>query len=425
MTGRMFRPSVVGAAIALAASQAHSAGFQLVEHSATGAGRVFAGEAVIADNASVLARNPAAMARFDRISVSGALTYIAPDVYVRGNYASAPSDEVNNSTLTNNDVVPGAPVPAGYFIQPLNDKWAWGFAMFSNFGLASEFPADYPAGALAGETHLITVNLNPNVSYRINEQWSIGAGFNAVYGDAELKRNFGVNDSGIPAGATSASLKGDGWGFGWNIGLMWELNENHRFGLAYRSKIDVDFEGDYYSDLPEGLIAGPNGPAGTSGQNIPGELTLNLPDMLEFSGYHRLNEKFAVHYSYMWIGWSTFQEIRGTTEEYGTVLQKDEKFSNSYRVGVGGTWYMNPKWELRAGVSFDRTPSRTLPSISIPDNNRWNYGAGATYHWSDHQSFDAGFFFIHGKKGAFVEEEIPFTSKGNAYVISMQYNHSF
>ena len=40
---------------------AQSAGFQVAEHSASGLGRAFAGEGVVADNASVLARNPAAM----------------------------------------------------------------------------------------------------------------------------------------------------------------------------------------------------------------------------------------------------------------------------------------------------------------------------------------------------------------------------
>ncbi|MDO6575081.1 outer membrane protein transport protein, partial [Staphylococcus pasteuri_A] len=87
----------------------------MVEHSATGLGRSFAGEAAIADNASVMARNPAAMSMFDTIAVSGALTYISPDVYVKGNTGV---DEIDKA-LTNDDVVPGAAVPAGYFIQPL------------------------------------------------------------------------------------------------------------------------------------------------------------------------------------------------------------------------------------------------------------------------------------------------------------------
>lgn len=47
-------------------AQVAAAGFQLNSQSATGLGRAFAGDAVIADNASVMARNSAAMTLFDK-----------------------------------------------------------------------------------------------------------------------------------------------------------------------------------------------------------------------------------------------------------------------------------------------------------------------------------------------------------------------
>ena len=54
------KPSLI--ALILLPGQVLAAGFQLAEQSATGMGRAFAGEAAIADNASVLARNAAALA---------------------------------------------------------------------------------------------------------------------------------------------------------------------------------------------------------------------------------------------------------------------------------------------------------------------------------------------------------------------------
>ncbi|WP_432467945.1 outer membrane protein transport protein [Agarivorans sp. Z349TD_8] len=415
---RILPLALITASSALTATQIHAAGFQLVEHSASGLGRAFAGEAAIADNAAVLARNPAAMSMFDSIAVSGALSYISPDVYVKGNNGVASLD----NALSNQDVAPSALVPAGYFIQPLNDKWAWGVGLFTNFGLSTEYPSDYAAGKIGGNTELVTMSFNPNVSYRINSQLSIGAGVNAVYGTAKLIRNFGSSSSPFPATGTAASVEGDGWGYGWNIGAMWEINQDHRFGVSYRSKVDLDFDGDYFSEIPEGLSSNPYG---TGGQVIPGELTLNLPDIFEFSGYHRLNQAFAIHYSYLWTGWSTFQEIRATNSEGTTMLQKDEKFSNSYRLALGGTWYLNPQWQLRAGMAYDQSPSRTHKTISIPDNDRYNYGLGFTYSLSEYSSFDTGFTYIQGKEGGFNEEGVEFISKGDAYIFAMQYNHSF
>ena len=57
-------PYALLAAAVLSSLQANAAGFQVAETSASGLGRAFSGEAAVADNASVLARNPAALTRF-------------------------------------------------------------------------------------------------------------------------------------------------------------------------------------------------------------------------------------------------------------------------------------------------------------------------------------------------------------------------
>ena len=54
---RLFSKTLLAATITLATQQATAAGFQLNAQSATGLGRAFAGDAVIADNASVMSRN--------------------------------------------------------------------------------------------------------------------------------------------------------------------------------------------------------------------------------------------------------------------------------------------------------------------------------------------------------------------------------
>lgn len=66
--------------VALASGQTLAAGFQLNAQSATGIGRAFAGDAVIADNAAVMARNPAAMALFDEKALSLGFETITTDI---------------------------------------------------------------------------------------------------------------------------------------------------------------------------------------------------------------------------------------------------------------------------------------------------------------------------------------------------------
>jgi long-chain fatty acid transport protein len=328
-------------------------------------------------------------------------------------------------------IAPAAFVPASYFIQPLNDQWAWGIGIFSNYGLSTEYSKTFPAGAGAGDTELMTFNINPNIAYRINEHFSVGAGINAVYGAAELNRYAGLlgplnpPSQGGPLATDTrlAHLKGDTWGFGWNVGTLYEVNENHRFALTYRSQVDMSFDGDF-----QGLTSG--------NRTVDGNLKLDLPAQAEFAGYHRLNQQFAVHYSVNWTDWSAFQELKATSGQCagGVCLQKDEKFKDSTRYSIGGTWYINPAWEARMGFAYDNTPIEAdYRSLSIPDSDRIWYSAGATYHINTDMSVDFGMAYLDGKE-VDVNEGLRShsdslrwkgTSHGNAFLASAQFNMKF
>ncbi|MBL0628171.1 outer membrane protein transport protein [Aeromonas jandaei] len=438
MTTTMFKKSLIAATIALATGQVHAAAFQLNEHSASGLGRAYAGEAAIADNASVLARNPAAMTTFDKMTFSVSGTYIQPDVDVNGavNMTDGNGNKLAKmSDSSESGIAPSAFVPATYFIQPINDKLAWGIGLFSNYGLSTEYPKNFPAGAAAGDTELVTFNINPNIAYRLNEHFSVGAGINAVYGEAELNRYAGMlapglqAKTGIPHSTDTAisHMKGDTWGFGWNVGTLYEVNENNRFALTYRSQVNMSFDGDY-----KGLSSKYN--------TVDGNLKLDLPAQAEFAGYHRLNQQFAVHYSVNWTDWSAFQELKATssqcnsTDGAGVCLYKPEKFKDSTRYSIGGTWYINPAWEARMGFAYDNSPIEAeYRSLSIPDSDRIWYSAGATYHINTDMSVDFGMAYLDGKEvdvnegltGHTDKVRWQGTSHGNAFLASAQFNMKF
>lgn len=427
MTTAFFKKSLIAAAVTLASTQTFAAAFQLNEHSASGLGRAYAGEAAIADNAAVLSRNPAAMTTFDKMALSVSGTYIKPDVDVAGDIYAGPTKLAPSSE---SDIAPDAFVPATYFIQPLNDQWAWGIGLFSNYGLSTEYSKTFAAGAGAGDTELLTFNINPNIAYRINSSFSVGAGINAVYAAAELNRYAGALSAAIP-GANSdtrlAHLKGDTWGFGWNVGTLYEINENNRLALTYRSQVDLSFDGDFQG-------------ATSLNRVVDGNLKLDLPAQAEFAGYHRLNQQFAVHYSVNWTDWSAFQELKATSSgcnmpgQPGVCLNKPEKFKDSTRYSLGGTWYVNPSWEARIGFAYDNTPIEPeYRSLSIPDSDRVWYSAGATYHIDKDMSVDFGMAYLDGKEVDVNEGLLSHddglrwkgTSHGNALLASAQFNMKF
>jgi long-chain fatty acid transport protein len=402
----------------LVASQVNAAGFLVNEHSASGLGRAFAGEAAIGDNAASLARNPALMATFNSAQLSVVGIYVAPDISIEG--VNIPGH--SPSVLDADDIAPSQFVPSIYYIQPLNDTFAAGLAIYSNYGTGTEFESDYAGGAAAGTTKIMTVNINPNLSLRINEYLSFGAGVSLVYADAELKRNAGLlaldKKSPVynaPAGTNIAKMEGDGYGFGWNAGALLEFNQDHRIGVSYKAKVKSELEGDF-----TGLTS--------NNKKVTGELELNLPSILEVSGYHKLTDKFAMSYSWQYVTWSDFEEIKAESLEClkGVCMDKKEDFNDSSRYAVGAEYYASDAVTLRAGYAFDEQAGAA--TLSIPDSDRQWYTAGMTIQASDALSFDLGAALVAGKEVTFEEhmnsnDLATLTSSGDAYIYSAQMNY--
>ncbi|QUM81559.1 outer membrane protein transport protein [Moritella sp. 5] len=435
-----FKKTTLATALLLVTAQSSAAGFQVSEHSASGLGRAFAGEAAVADNASVLARNPAAMSRFKKAELSIAGSYVKPNVDITGTKDASIGAALGRdaSSLNADNVVHNAFVPAAYFIQPINDKFAVGLGLFSSYGVTTEFESDYVVGAAAGKTDLVTFNINPNLSFKATEKLSLGVGVSAVYGKATIERNYGdlvaaggfsaakknsASDAAAAATARAVNnpgkdlflLEGDAWGFGWNAGVLYEINKNNRIGLAYRSQVDLGFEGDFTG-------------ATSGGNKVKASLDLPLPATAEFSGYHALNDSFAVSYSVLWTEWSKFEELKATSSSCkdGECFLKEESFNNNLRYSIGAEYTIN-EFILRAGFALDESAGET--TLSIPESDRFWYTAGATYNASNNLSFDFGVAYIYVEEVEFTEKTGPleygFKSSGDAIIASAQANYRF
>ena len=367
-------------------------------------------------------------------------------------------------------VVPGAFVPNLYFVAPVNDKFALGAGMNVNFGLKSEYSDDYLAGVFGGKTDLTAMNLNFSGAYKVTEGLSVGVGVNAIYAKAKVERTAGIlstaltnvatNKDGVQdkvkaaaqqkivselmakglkpgteafaqeaqaaAAASAQRLAGAAalaqritpsttitslqdkaaWAFGWNAGIAYNFNENHRIGLAYHSKVDIDFKDN---------TALSYAPTGTDAYVGEGGLTLKLPDYWEFSGYHQLTDKFAFHYSYKYTRWSRLQNLHAT---YNSPIQnargewkdeafhKNEDYKNTSRYAIGATYDFNDQLTLRAGLAYDKSAApKDHSSASIPDTDRKWFSLGATYRFTPDLSVDFGFAHLRGKKLHFTEQQ--------------------
>jgi long-chain fatty acid transport protein len=403
-----------------ATTQLKAAGFQLAESSATGLGRAFAGEAAIADNASTQARNPAMLAYLEGRQLSAGGVYVMPNVDVLGD-VSITSPLLGSDAIVVDadaiDVADDALIPNFYYSNQLNDKWTWGLAVNANYGLATETSPSSAAAIFGSHTAITTVEFNPNIAYRIDDEFTVGAGLRIVYGEGEIsattpawiaaiKANPSVPESisaRLPASGTELkSMEGDDIGYGWKAGASWQINANNRIGLAYHSGVDLELDGS-----AAGVVYN-----GGQDVKIDGYLPIELPAIAELASYHQLTENWAVHASVNWTQWSTFDrlvayfpgEIKPTGDLESDVV-KEENFKDNWRYSIGTTYHLDEQWSLRAGVALDNTAvDDEHRTTTIPDSDRLWFSMGAGYQVSDNLSVDLGVTYIRMHGDAPIDE---------------------
>ncbi|HCH02820.1 MAG TPA: long-chain fatty acid transporter [Vibrio sp.] len=446
----VFTTSTLASALLIASPSVFAAGFQIAAQSATGVGRAYAGDGIIADNASVMAINPAAMALFDKTSFTMGASGIRPNISVKdGNYQSKVNS--NGGDVSYDDAGAWAVAPNMFLIMPLNDKWAVGAGMYSNFGTASEFDSSFP-GEYGGKSSIISAELALAASYRLNDQWSFGAGLDIIYGHGEFFRSLAVQGS--PTLSITPSLKGNnlqkacaavnsrqngknpgswnncehqfgidaepsldvdavGAGLGWNVGTTYELNDNNRWGISYHASPEIH---------AKGKIDGPGG------ITLADEIVVPLPDFAQISGYNRFEgTKFAISYTVQWTDWSKFDEL--STAGPDISLQKFE-WKDTWSYAIGGTYYLNDKWTLRAGYMFDQGAQDAVTTIAVPDSNRNWLSAGFSYAPTKDSTIDFGFTYLLGVDVDTHEEHsgissIDATTHTDAIITGVQYSKTF
>jgi len=273
------RPLTVSLGLAIATA-AHASGFSLIESNADGQGSARAGSAAVAENASTLFFNPAGMTRLPGRQLVASLHAI--DVSVRfddGNPATADGGDAGGLSL----------VPNLYYAMPITASLWFGLGINVPFGLKTEYDPNWVGKVQGIKSEMKTVNINPAVAWRLNDKLSLGLGLNAMYIEAEL-----TSFVGAPGTLT---IRGDDWGYGYNAGLLYEVDGNTRLGLSYRSRVKQPLTGDItFSTMPT--------------LNSGGSADIRLPDTWTLSLYHHLSPRWALLADIARTGWSSFQELR-------------------------------------------------------------------------------------------------------------------
>jgi long-chain fatty acid transport protein len=410
--GHSFALLVGLGALTLAASDARASGFQLAEQSAKGLGNAFAGGAAVASDASTIFYNPAGMKRLEGNMITGTVSVIMPS----GKWQDRGSTDAFGSPLTGNNGNNGgvsAVVPVFYAMWTLDERWSAGIGVTVPFGLATDWDSHWKGRYQALESEIKTINIQPTLARRLNEQWSVGAGFNYQYIDVKLSNQVDYGTIAVsalgPAPATAlglspqgndgrAIISGDDWSAGWNAGVLYEMDEDTRFGLHYRSKIRHSVRGDAKFVVPQ--KAKPLQASGAfADTNASTDIT--VPETINLSGAHQLDRHWTVMADAQWTRWSRLEDIRikyANSAQPDTVL--DLEWQDTWKLAGGADYRYDDDWTFRFGVAYDQdTTKRGTRTPRLPTSDRYWVAMGFTYAWSENMDIDFSYSHIFVKDG--------------------------
>ena len=408
----------VAAALLIMSGGAAASGFALIEQSGSGLGNAYAGGAASAEDASTLFYNPAGMSRLNGMQIAVAGNMIKPGAKFTDSGASiAPGAFAKNGS--GGDAGSWALVPNAYFMMELNPQTRIGLGVNAPFGLQTNYDANWMGRFQAVKSKLETININPSLSYQVNDMVSIGVGldYQRIKADLTNARALGAIE-----GVTTLTGNDAAWGF--NFGGLFQLADNARIGVSYRSGIQFKLSGNAYtsSALP---IPGTN-------VLIPVSAAIKTPDTWSVSYFKSLDNKWDVMADLSRTGWSSFKELRVIQVSTGnTIALTPENWSNTWRVSLGGNYHYNSQWTSRLGIAFDQTPvSDAFRTARIPDGDRTWLSLGGQYKPSKESAVDFGYAHLFVKNAAINQTVAGAGTLNGSYknsvdILSAQYSHSF
>ena len=394
------------ALLALGAGNAAASSFALIEQSVSGMGTAYAVGSSGIDDASTVYFNPAGMSRLHGSHLSGGLQIVDLSTDFKGSaeYANTGTPpppfgiegkEIAGKKKLNLDTT--ELVPAGYISHQYSDKVWFGIGVNAPFGLKTDYDSDNWVGRYhADKSELLTININPSMAFKFNDNVSIGFGVNAMYADGELTN---MADGGLRLAQAAAGLPGsddgfvkltaDDWGYGFNAGLLLTPTQNSRIGLHYRSEIDLNLDGD-------AKVSGFDSPLLESAKGKQdAKLDITLPDSVSLSGNYSLNSRWGFMADVTWTNWSDIDTLDIKLQD-GSRSVAVWDYDDSWRYSIGAEFKPSRTWTFRTGVALDETPvpKDSLRSPRVPDNDRTWLTLGMTYRHTPNLSFDFGYAHI-------------------------------
>jgi len=349
-------------------SSGYPAGFMIYSQDAAATAMANAVTAIPA-NASTVFYNPAGMNKLEGTQLRSGFQLVFPNTSFRGAESGERTDMDDNVSA----------LMTGYITHKVNDKLSIGGGFFTPFGLVTEWPSDWEGATASYYSKLRTFCVNPAVSIQVHPRLSLAVGVNYVYSDFKIRRAIDPNQMiGLPLGIPLGKLTLDGsdYAWGYNLGLLFHINDQWKIGVSYRSKLKFEFDGHAHYRLPPVLQA----------LYPPTDISprMELPPIVSVQLSTQMWNKWTFATGVLWTGWSVYDELapkfRNNLLVPPSMRSSPQDWRDVFAFHFGVQYQLNPTWILRGGYIFDQSPvpEHTL-SPMVPDMDKHILSLGIGY----------------------------------------------
>lgn len=269
-------------------------------------------------------------------------------------------------------------VPNLFFTMNWDYDLSFGVGVYAPFGLGTAWEKGWIGDELSRKIDLKNIHFAGVISYKVMENWAVGASFAYSYSIAELEKK--AEATGVGG---DVYLKGSGSGVHMVFSTLYKFDNLFNIGITYKSSTDLSLSGEIEFKKKQGNAVNDREGTGTVTVPLPSQLNVGLAVMPMTN--------LTVSFDYNWAEWSRYSKLEIIKESTGaTLISSPRNWNNTttYRVGVEYANVMEGL-DLRGGVLLDQSPVPAgFAEPSLPDNDRFGYTIGFGYKLSESLTLD-------------------------------------
>ncbi|WP_139685539.1 OmpP1/FadL family transporter [Vibrio tasmaniensis] len=332
---------------------AFASGLFLQEAVIANAGTTGAGDGVYSRSAAAMWTNPATMSHMGESKTTINTMAFDLEMKYQDNQDSS-GDGKGHSVL---------PSFGAFHAHQVTDQLHLGIALGAVGGSSLDYGSDWAGAALLEEITLTAMQVNPSLSYKLNDQWSVGAGIQLSWAALQQSSSLFI------------AKQDTDWAYGYNLGVMYTPTEKLKLGASYRSKLEHEFNNDV------NVLTGGKRSLNTG---------IDVPELVDVSASYELNSQLDLLASIQFHRWSQWDNTvldLGTNENgdfpISRTLQRD--WDDVWKFAIGADYQLNSDWRLKAGFSYETSPQDdpSMQWVDLPVGEQYRYSVGASTYWDD------------------------------------------